>query len=399
MQKPSQKRNCGNKPGIFNNAVFSKIVSAADHPSVREGVNRDLKTILKKPEQNNSRRWNHAPQTDSRDSARFDVKRIRQPGRGLSFLKPNKDEMTVRRVPRDYDEIQPSPSPIQRPRLDLFSNFNNIVSEAQIDQIPKKKPKVSKVKFDPRDKTFEFRGEENYNFNDDVIPERFETFGNEGSPEGRGFSLFDSQPLMPMRPEIPKPKIVPAQLPIEEIISQTSEALPKLTLRNGHPLTYSSLVSDLCRKSLLRQQKGGSSIGSDKEDMTPANVMNQLNMTIHQAARENTELLNQLKGNEPLRVSYESESPIAAQITQNQFPLDINSPYRTPTNSQESPLYSVSFEDQTPGTSTQYETPPFQDEEKTPPFQEKLSGQESFGLSLIYNAPSQFAFDSPEFFD
>lgn len=98
----------------------------------------------------------------------------------------------------------------------------------------------------------------------------------------RDFSLLDSNVYVCKPKEPKKPKPFPAKLPASEVISRTVEALPKLTLRNGYPLTYTGLVSDVCNNLVMRQRnlekkKKNGERTDENEEMTAQNYIDKLN--------------------------------------------------------------------------------------------------------------------------
>lgn len=98
-------------------------------------------------------------------------------------------------------------------------------------------------------------------------------------PEGptlRGFSIFDHDDERESESNAPPPTRFPNELPADEIVRSTAQALPKLTLRFGHSLKYSSLVGDLCRKSLKRADPSNNDDDRDALAENPIDTLNQV---------------------------------------------------------------------------------------------------------------------------
>lgn len=153
-----------------------------------------------------------------------------------------------------HEESGSTSSPKMPPQnsFDLINHFSDYVSANQIAVPPKppqqQKQSASKMRFNMAESGFEI---------DNLLVD-------DNPKEGeRGISLLESnanrekqRQQQKKRHLTPDPVVFSKTLPIKEIVVHTVEALPKLTLRNGHPLTYSSLVTDICRKSLLRIRNG-----------------------------------------------------------------------------------------------------------------------------------------------
>jgi hypothetical protein len=205
-------------------------------------------------------------------------------------------------MPREEGDVYQSPPKKAYEHLDLLNHFNDIVSAAGItcDQPQVVKPTVSKskVRFNVAQKAFEFDDSEDEMVGDRTpltrgfrepsqranlptvnatieeddsyqIPLRVDDESDEdiyeeviGTPvQERGFSLLDSNVYThkeygPLNPKVPE------KLPMKDVVNQTSQSLPKLTLRNGDSLTYSQLISDVCRKVVHRRNDSKS-----KEDI------------------------------------------------------------------------------------------------------------------------------------
>lgn len=294
---------------------------------------------------------------------------------------------------KENDEVEP-PSKRVSASFDLINNFNDIVHSAglKVPTAQKTKPAATKVRFNAADNVFEIDDRpiddhlfvptptasntfnklterrltdsdlaaENPFLGDFPVGDTDNRANNSkqlwdddveflNSPEhgGRGVSLLlsDAMKEKQKRNENIQPKAFPASIPVSEILTRTSESFPKLTLRNGHPLTYSALISDICRKSVQRsKQSERENKSTVKGDSSPDSLMDYMNtvcliillslnisqlslnnfQTVCQAARENLEMIRNLPL--PTSNSLGTEAPSSADVG-GQFTFNLNSSF------------------------------------------------------------------------
>ncbi|KAI6214134.1 hypothetical protein M3Y94_00233000 [Aphelenchoides besseyi] len=265
-----------NKEGIFDNAVFSKIVRAVDDPEVRRGAAEDLKWITRKPADNNSHQWNHAPPESSGSDETLVP--MGHPGRGLTFLRRN--QFLGRRMNREATEHTADNNP-----FDIFDCAENEVV------IPRKVRKSTAPQREARPTTPRGPQRSTARLPSPVQP----------SFDINEFSAIDERTLSsPLktptkRAEEREPSKIP-EINMNEVVKKSMATLPQLPLRNGHSLTYGRLVTDLCRRGFQRS--------ADKET-----IRDEFNTTIQEAARENKNLLDSLNITDPFNFNVSSESP------------------------------------------------------------------------------------------
>ncbi|KAI6200402.1 hypothetical protein M3Y96_00729900 [Aphelenchoides besseyi] len=263
-----------NKEGIFDNAIFSKIVRAVDDPEVRRGAAEDLKWITRKPADNNSHQWNHAPpESGSGDET---LVPMGHPGRGLTFLRRN--QFLGRRMNREVSEHTGDNDP--------FGIFDCPENEVVI---PRKVRKSAASQREARPTASRGPQRPTARLPSPVQP----------SFDINEFSATDERTLSPplktskTRTEENELSETPA-INMDEMVAKSMATLPPLPLRNGHALTYGRLVTDLCRKGFQQS--------ADKET-----IRDEFNTA--KAARENKNLLDSLNTTDPFNFNVSSESP------------------------------------------------------------------------------------------
>ncbi|KAI6212261.1 hypothetical protein M3Y99_01840400 [Aphelenchoides fujianensis] len=309
---PRQRKRPLNKEGIFDNAVFSKIVRAVDDPEVQRGVEEDLRWITRKPPGNDSTMWNHAaPPSSSRDDDQ--EVRMAHPGRGLTFLR--KGRMEVRKMKRDRTP------PLPPVREDPFAIFDRPSSEfvvrphspvARRDRTP---PYRRQVEYEEEDEEEEVEVED-----EEPDDEEAEEVAVHKSPPRKRAPQHVKLPSFAV-PKTPPPvrhapqraaeqrrqpaaaDEIPRDL-LAQMAAKASAALPNLPMRSGNAMNYRKLVRTLCRQSLTEDQSSSS---------TSEPVHKILSKTFQEAARDHTKLMESLKPVDE-RKMIASESPFEVSL-------------------------------------------------------------------------------------
>ncbi|CAD5211272.1 unnamed protein product [Bursaphelenchus okinawaensis] len=268
-----------NREGVFNNAIYSKIVRAAEETDVLLGVEEDLDFITKRNPYDNSKVWNNAPGSAS-DVSIAPLPPIRQPGRGLGNLRQHGDFCVAKTIkPHEKraavivsdDELEESPMRIIR---ESGSKYKCDITD---DSVIAGNLSVRSYKQKKEDTIFK----------KPYVPEK--KHRNRFNEKDKGDSIFnplveksDSDLRQKLKSVITTKNSNVDNISVDEIAAQVSEYVPKLPLRVGHTMCYSGVVSEMCKKSLDGDNM--SSHGSKER-------INTLNETMFRAAKAFSEYM------------------------------------------------------------------------------------------------------------